>query len=85
MIHEITSMRLEMLGLSFTAQHSDCRVIDQLIYKWRHSRTIIANVLTEYYEKLCSNSGWIVTMEEIKRDVWELMGGSFEAFLRGNK
>ena len=85
MIQEITSMRLEMLGLSFTAQHSDCRVIDQLIYKWRHSRTIIADVLTEYYEKLCRNSGWIVTKSEIERDVWELMGGSFEAFLNGYK
>ena len=83
MIQEITSMRLEMLGLSFTAQHSDCRVIDQLIYKWRHSRAIIADVLTEYYEKLCRNSGWLVTKSEIERDVWQLMGGSFEAFLNG--
>jgi len=84
MIREITSMRLEMLGLSFTAQHSDCRVIDQMIYKWRHSRTIIADVLTEYYEKL-SDTGWVLIENEIARDVWQLMGGSFEAFLTGYK
>ena len=40
-IRELTSMRLEMLGTAFTAQHSDCRVLDQLVYKWRHSRAVI--------------------------------------------
>jgi len=29
------------------AQHSDCRVLDQLTYKWAHSRPIIAKVLAE--------------------------------------
>jgi hypothetical protein len=38
MIREITQMRLEMLGTAFTAQHSDARVLDQLVYKWAHSR-----------------------------------------------
>lgn len=37
-IEEITKMRVEMLGTAFTAQHSDSRVLDQLIYKWSHSR-----------------------------------------------
>lgn len=37
-IEEITKMRFEMLGTAFTAQHSDSRVLDQLIYKWSHSR-----------------------------------------------
>ena len=46
-------MRLEMLGSAFTAQHSDCRVLDQLMYKWKHSRTVIADVLVKYYLKLC--------------------------------
>ena len=30
-IEEITRMRVEMLGTSFTAQHSDARVMDQLM------------------------------------------------------
>ena len=37
-ISSTTRMRLEMLGTAFTAQHSDARVLDQLLYKWRHSR-----------------------------------------------
>ncbi|MEI9895764.1 MAG: hypothetical protein WDN28_18260 [Chthoniobacter sp.] len=37
-IEEITRMRLELIGLSMTPQHSDCRVLDQLVYKWQHSR-----------------------------------------------
>ena len=44
MIDEITRMRIEMLGTAFTAQHSDARILDQLIYKWAHSRKAIAPV-----------------------------------------
>lgn len=80
LIEEITQMRLELLGTSFTAQHSDARVIDQIIYKWDHSRRIISRVLTQKYCDLAA-TGWIVTREEIERDVQELLGGSFEKFL----
>lgn len=38
---QITAMRLEILGTGFTAQHSDARVLDQLIYKWAHSRRCV--------------------------------------------
>ncbi|MDB6151073.1 MAG: hypothetical protein JWQ44_2521 [Chthoniobacter sp.] len=81
LIEEITRMRLELLGLSVTPQHSDCRVLDQLIYKWSHSRGIIAKVLTEKYEGLAA-TGWEPTRPEIERDVQELFGGAFERFLR---
>jgi hypothetical protein len=37
---QITSMRVEILGTGFTAQHSDARVLDQLVYKWHHSRQV---------------------------------------------
>ena len=47
LVEEMTRMRLELLGLSFTPQHSDARVLDQLIYKWRHSRAVIGRVLAE--------------------------------------
>ena len=82
MIQEITTMRIEMLGTAFTAQHSDARVLDQLVYKWSHSRAVIANVLVEQYTKLC-NSGWSPSRQEIRRDVERLFGKSYEEF-RGN-
>lgn len=37
-------MRIEMLGPAFMPQHSDARILDQFIYKWSHSRTLIARV-----------------------------------------
>ena len=30
-ISEMTRMRLELLGTAFTCQHSDCRVLEQLV------------------------------------------------------
>lgn len=80
MIEEITRMRLELIGLSCTPQHSDCRVLDQLTYKWAHSRPIIAKVLAEKYEA-ASAAGWEPTREEIQRDVHDLLGGAFEKFI----
>ena len=79
LIDEITRMRLELIGLSVTPQHSDARVLDQLIYKWRHSRQAIAQVLVEKYADL-ARSGWCATEEEIQRDVQLLLGGAFERF-----
>src|SRR5436309_2559015 len=49
LINETTRMRLELLGPTFTAQHSDARVLDQIIYKWDHSRQIIGEVLADKY------------------------------------
>lgn len=79
LIEETTQMRLEMLGLSFTPQHSDARVIDQIIYKWDHSRTILAEILTEKYTDLAL-TGWNPTKSEVERDVQALLGGAFEKF-----
>ena len=70
-----------MLGTSFTAQHSDARVMDQLIYKWAHSRAVIAEVLAGEYQKTIS-SGWKLTRKEIRRDVSTLFGSSYEEFMR---
>ena len=79
-IEEITKMRVEMLGTSFTAQHSDARVLDQLIYKWSHSRAVIAHVLSKEMMKLIE-SGWSPTRGELRRDVKRLFGGSYEEFM----
>jgi hypothetical protein len=79
-IEEMTRMRLELLGLSFTPQHSDARVLDQILYKWEHSRRVIAKVLTDKYADL-ADTGWEPTPAEIQQDVKQLFGGAFEAFL----
>jgi len=79
-IREITRMRMELLGPSFIPQHSDARVLDQVIYKWTHSRALIKEVLIEKYGDLAA-SGWQVTQEEIQRDAEMLLGGNFWDFL----
>ena len=81
LVDEITRERLELLGLSMIPQHSDARILDQLIYKWKHSRQIISRVLVDKYQDL-SNSGWLITQDEIGRDVAALLGGNFENFLQ---
>ena len=78
-INEMTRMRIELVGLSITPQHSDARVLDQIIYKWNHSRRIIAQVLVEKYADL-AQTGWQVSREEVQRDVKDLFGGAFERF-----
>jgi len=78
-IEDMTRQRIELLGLSFIPQHSDARVLDQLVYKWSHSRRIIADVLGDKYEDLAA-AGRKPTPGEIRRDVDELFGGAFERF-----
>jgi hypothetical protein len=76
-IAEITRERLELLGTSFIAQHSDARILEQLIYKWQHSRRTIAAALAESYEALRLD-GREVTREEIGRDVRRLFADNFQ-------
>ena len=78
-VEEMTRMRVELLGTSFTAQHSDARVLDQLIYKWQHFRQVLTRVLTRQYADLAA-TGWQPSEAEIERDVRELLGGAFEKF-----
>jgi hypothetical protein len=80
LVDEITRMRTELLGLSYIPQHSDARVLDQLLYKWNHSRVIIGNVLAQKYGDL-ADTGWTLSEKEIARDVANLFGGNFERFL----
>ncbi|HQH73434.1 MAG TPA: glucuronate isomerase, partial [bacterium] len=80
LIEEITRERIEMLGWSFVPQHSDARVLDQLLYKWPHSRRIIAKVLIDKYADLLQ-TGWKVTEDEIRRDVSRLFYDNFETFV----
>lgn len=80
LIEEITRMRIELLGTSFMPQHSDARVIEQLIYKWKHSKSVIKKVLIEKYEALF-DTGWPLAESSIENDVKDFFGESFEKFI----
>lgn len=79
-VSEITRERFELLGQSFIPQHSDARVLEQLIYKWKHARRQIADALSVSYEQLLQN-GRAVTREEIARDVTRLFSGNFNEWI----
>jgi hypothetical protein len=80
LIDEITRMRLELLGTSIIPQHSDSRVLDQLLYKWEHSRRIIGKVLVDKYADVIE-AEWVLTEADVQKDVERLMKGNFEEFL----
>jgi hypothetical protein len=80
LIEEITRMRIELLGTSVIPQHSDARVLDQLLYKWNHSRKVIGKVLTDKYADLLA-TGWPVTEADVKADVERMLKGNFVEFL----
>jgi hypothetical protein len=69
-----------MLGTSFIPQHSDARILDQIIYKWKHSRHTIAASLTDSYAAL-ARDGWKVTRAQIERDVKRLFQENFRNFV----
>jgi hypothetical protein len=77
MVEEITRERLEMLGTTFIPQHSDARILEQLIYKWRNTRRTLAPVLAKSYE-LMREDGRPVARADIERDVTRLFRGNFE-------
>ena len=79
-VSEITRERFELLGQSFIPQHSDARVLEQLIYKWKHARRQIADALCGSYEQLLNN-GRAVTREEIVRDVGRLFTKNFNEWV----
>ena len=62
-------------------QHSDSRVLDQLLYKWEHSRAVIGKVLTDKYADTVA-TGWKVSEEDVKGDVERMLKGNFLEFLK---
>ena len=76
-VDEMTRMRLEMLGTSFIPQHSDARVLEQVIYKWRNTRRAMVPVLADAYARL-TEDGRPVSRDDIERDVTRLFRGNFE-------
>lgn len=82
LIDETTRLRVELLGTTVIPQHSDARVLDQLVYKWDHSRAVIGRVMTEKYADLIA-AGWPLTRTEIERDARQFLGENFTNFLSG--
>jgi hypothetical protein len=76
-VEEMTRERLEMLGTSFIPQHSDARVLEQVIYKWRNTRRTLAPILADKYV-LLAQDGRAVTANEIQRDVTRLFRTNFQ-------
>jgi hypothetical protein len=70
-VEEITRERIEMLGTSFIPQHSDARVLEQVIYKWRNTRRTLGKILTDSYRLLAAD-GRRLTRLDIQRDVTRL-------------
>ncbi len=79
-VEEITRERIEMLGMSFIPQHSDARVLEQVIYKWRNTRRTIAPILAKSYE-LLAQDGRPVTRDDIQRDITRLFRTNFEEWI----
>ncbi len=77
MVEEITRERLEMLGTSFIPQHSDARILEQVIYKWRSTRRTLAPVLANTY-RLLAEDGRAVTRADIERDIQRLFRTNFQ-------
>ena len=83
LFHAITRERFELLGTSFIPQHSDARILEQLIYKWQHSRRVIGEALFESYKPLL-NSGRLITRQNIERDVKRMFSGNFQELVNIN-
>jgi hypothetical protein len=78
-VEEMTRERIEMLGMSFIPQHSDARVLEQVVYKWRNTRRTMAPILANTYKTLAED-GRAVRREDIHQDIQRLFRGNFQSF-----
>jgi len=78
-VEEMTRERIEMLGMSFIPQHSDARVLEQVIYKWRNTRRTMAPILANSYALLVED-GRPVTRDHIRQDLDRLFRKNFQKF-----
>jgi hypothetical protein len=83
-VEEMTRERIEMIGFSFIPQHSDARVLEQVIYKWKNTRRTMTPILANSY-RLLAEDGRQVSREEIREGIGKLFRGNFERWvnLRG--
>jgi hypothetical protein len=83
-VEEITRERIELLGTTFIPQHSDARVLEQLIYKWGTTRATLAPLLADSY-RLLARDGRVVRKTDIQRDVKRLFRANFEQWTNCNQ
>jgi hypothetical protein len=79
-VEEMTRERLEMLGTTFIPQHSDARILEQVIYKWRNTRRTLGPILANTYD-LLSQDGRAVNFGDIQKDVKRLFRTNFEQWV----
>ncbi|SFP60467.1 glucuronate isomerase [Salibacterium halotolerans] len=79
-MEEITQMRMSQLGIRFIPQHSDCRVMEQLIYKWKHFKDVFSGLLYKHYEAL-ETKGIPVSRSDIENDVYAMFQTNFRHFI----
>lgn len=82
-VEEITRERIEMIGTTFIPQHSDARVLEQVIYKWKNTRRTMAPILANTY-RLLAQDGRRVTRADIKQDVTRMFRTNFERWVNPN-
>ena len=68
-IKNILQLRIEMLNDNFIPQHSDARVIDQLIYKWNDFRNYYVEVYSKKYKQLIE-IGYKIKAEDLDKTVY---------------
>ncbi|MCB0354285.1 MAG: hypothetical protein KDD64_12195 [Bdellovibrionales bacterium] len=74
-VKAITAERFNLLGFQFIPQFSDARVVEQLLYKWAHTRSVLADVLAR---KLT------VSAQELAPVSREALQGQLRSFLLEN-
>lgn len=79
-VEEMTRERLEMLGASFIPQHSDARILEQVIYKWRNTRRTLAPILANAY-RLLAEDGRPVSAGDIRQGVERMFRTNFESWV----
>lgn len=82
LIRQTLRMRFDLLGYGFVPQHSDARVLEQLIFKWGHFKDLLHDTLVERYRELL-RAGWPVTEDTIRRDIVRLLHDQPASLLRG--
>jgi hypothetical protein len=79
-VEEVTRERIEMLGSSFIPQHSDARVLEQVIYKWRNTRRTLAPILTNTY-RLLAEDGRHVSRADIRQGIEQMFRTNFQKWV----
>lgn len=67
-IENVLKQRFELLGDNFILQHSDARIIDQLVYKWLDFKSTYIKVMVEKYHKLLS-LGYKIKASDLEKKI----------------